>query len=126
MEISLSSGRAIHLASIRQFPAAGRVLEGPGLSARALLRSLRSRADDGRGTFLVEPPDRWLDGDKGLPAIQCEADFESGPTTGSTDDYSRLTVVWLQVSFAFPPLDPLVLEVLRAVDWERHAVNSTY
>lgn len=125
MEVSLSSGRTIHLMSIRQFPAAGRVLEGPGPSAAALLRSLRARAGDGRGTFLVEPPDRGQ-GDHSLPAIQCEADFESEPTAGSTEDYSRLTVVWFQVAFAFPPLDPLVLEVLRAVDWERHAVDSTY
>jgi hypothetical protein len=34
--------------------------------------------------------------------------------------------VWLQVAFAFPPLDPLVLEALRAVDWDRHAVDSIY
>ena len=126
MELSLASGRLIHLRSIRQFPAAGRVLEGPGLDAAVLLRSLRARSSAGSGSFLAEPPDGWQDGRAGLPGIQCEADFESGPTAGSNDDYSSLTLIWFQVAFGFPPLAPYVLEGLRTVDWEHFAQNARF
>ena len=126
MELSLASGRVIHLRSIRQYHAAGRVLEGPGLDPAVLLRSLRARAGAGSGRFLVEPPGGWRPEEAGLPAIQCEADFESEPTTGSNADYSRLTLIWFQVQCGFPPLEPYVLEGLRTVDWDRQAADAQY
>jgi hypothetical protein len=124
MEITLSGGRSIHLVSARQHSAMGRVLEGPGISAASLLRGLRARAGAGSGCFFAEPNDGWPD--SGVPAIQCEATFESQPTSGSHEDYSRLTVVWLQVDFGFPPLEQYVLESLRTLDWDHYAVNSMY
>ena len=126
MELSLASGRVVHLRSIRQYHAAGRVLEGPGPDPALLLRSLRARAGTGSGRYLAEPADRWQDGAAGLPAIQCEADFESAPTAGSDDDASQLTLIWFQVGFGFPPLEPYVLEALRALDWDRFATGTRF
>ncbi len=42
------------------------------------------------------------------------------PARDPLQDYSVLTVIWFQDDFAFP-IDPQVLEQIRALDWEQLA-----
>jgi hypothetical protein len=52
-----------------------------------------------------------------LPAIVCIARLYSPePARDRTKDMSGLGVMWFQPDFAFP-IDPEVLEQLRAIDW---------
>jgi hypothetical protein len=61
-----------------------------------------------------------------FPSILCMARFDSlQPARDPRKDFSGLVVVWFQEEFAFP-IDPEALEQLRAIDWERHAVDLVY
>jgi hypothetical protein len=60
-----------------------------------------------------------------IPAVRCIAYFEClFPTPKGQDaDYSCMTMVWFQDEFAMP-IDPDVLNKIRAVDWLELATNS--
>lgn len=58
-----------------------------------------------------------------LPPVAVVARFTSlKPTAGEETDASGLSLLWYQDDFGFPPA-PDLLARLRAVDWDRHAVN---
>lgn len=61
-----------------------------------------------------------------LPEVTCLATFES--TTPARDpkaDMSSLTIVWFQEELALP-IDPGVVERIRAIDWRSHAKDGYY
>jgi len=61
-----------------------------------------------------------------LPAVICVARFmASKPVRDPRADYSCLTVIWLQDTFAWPP-EPAMLEQLQAIDWIALASDREY
>jgi len=61
-----------------------------------------------------------------LGPITCVARFEAyDPVRNEPEtDFSQLVMVWFQADFAMP-IDPVVLEKIKAIDWEREAVNGS-
>jgi hypothetical protein len=58
-----------------------------------------------------------------IPHIACLARFGSAdPARDPNQDYSALVLVWFQDEFALP-IDPGVVERIRAVDWNAHATD---
>jgi hypothetical protein len=61
-----------------------------------------------------------------LPDILCIGEFMWGrPVRDLTQMFSSATLVWLQDQFA-PPLDACVRAQLRALDWDRVAVDWSW
>jgi hypothetical protein len=58
-----------------------------------------------------------------LPSVTCIAVLQSGQLArDSSKVFSDVTVVWFQDEFALP-IDPCVIEQLRALDWEQLATD---
>lgn len=76
------------------------------------------------GTWSEERKYRQLDPVR-IPSVACIACFHSRAARDFRMDFSALTVVWLQDEFALP-IDPQVLEHLKALDWERLAGDFDY
>lgn len=55
-----------------------------------------------------------------LPVVTCMADLRSDEIVGKEGCCSSLTVVWFQDTLAMP-IDPSVLERLKAIDWDERA-----
>ncbi len=53
-----------------------------------------------------------------IPDILCEGRFESStPIHDASQDGSALVIVWFQSYFALP-IDPAIVEQIRAINWE--------
>ncbi|MFS8066820.1 MAG: hypothetical protein ACMG6S_10650 [Byssovorax sp.] len=53
-----------------------------------------------------------------IPDILCEGRFEStSPIHDTSQDGSSLIIVWFQSYFALP-IDPAIVEQIKAIDWE--------
>lgn len=52
-----------------------------------------------------------------IGSVCCRALFESKPINGDVYMLSELMVLWFQDGFAMP-IDPLVVEQIKALDWE--------
>jgi uncharacterized protein (TIGR02996 family) len=84
----------------------------------------------GREPYLIEPDERQWDHDDHegwrcglLPSIACVGRFTSiGEARDSSCNRSELVVVWFQRQMALP-IDPAVRERIRAIDWDKHAVD---
>lgn len=55
----------------------------------------------------------------------CCAWFRSTPIDPKNGDLSELIVIWYQDGFAMP-IDPLVVEQIKAIDWESSAKDFLY
>lgn len=56
-----------------------------------------------------------------IPDILCEGRFEStSPIHDTSQDGSSLIIVWFQSYFALP-IDPAIVEQIKAIDWESAA-----
>jgi hypothetical protein len=135
-EITLDSGRAIHLRSISQDLTYGGLLEGwptAELNQRIIDRTVRRarEADQGREPYLLTPVQTPMNyhSDRpypfgepaSIPSIIVVAEFRCSDTARDPDkDYSDLTIIWFQDEWAFPIASP-ALEALQQIDWERHA-----
>jgi hypothetical protein len=85
--------------------------------------------------FLISPKQTTLDIGREypfgkpatIPGVRCIAYFLcTWPTPlGRAGDYSSMTIVWFQDQFALP-IDPEVLDQIRAVDWLGLATNSEW
>jgi hypothetical protein len=140
-DLKLLTGRDVQLQSLEQRKVYGAMLEGLPTREKNqhLLESLREQARrllPQVEPYLVPPretPIPWRRAEKypfgdpaRLPSVACIAHFRSSsPARTPQLDYSELVVVWLQEEFAFP-IDPLVLEHLLALDWERLAGEWEY
>jgi hypothetical protein len=76
---------------------------------------------------LDSPRWKWKREDSGEPAripdILCEGRFESSsPIHDTSQDGSALVIVWFQSYFALP-IDPAVMEQIKAIDWEGAAYD---
>jgi len=74
---------------------------------------------------LESPKWKWKREDSGEPAripdILCEGRFESSsPVHDTSQDGSSLVIVWFQNAFALP-IDPEIVEQIKAIDWESAA-----
>lgn len=74
---------------------------------------------------LESPRWKWKRQDSGDPAripdILCEGRFESSsPIHDPSQDGSSLVIVWFQNEFALP-IDPAVMEQIKAIDWDSAA-----
>lgn len=74
---------------------------------------------------MESPRWKWKREDSGDPAripdILCEGRFESSsPVRDTSQDGSSLVIVWFQSAFALP-IDPAIVEQIKAVDWDSAA-----
>lgn len=65
-----------------------------------------------------------------LAPITCWANFQSNdPIPGTEEDdcdcFSVLTMEWFQEQYALP-IDPIILEKIKALDWDAFAVNTGF
>lgn len=60
-----------------------------------------------------------------IPAICCNAFFDSGPKKFTNNDLSFLCIVWFQEEFAMPIADDILSKIM-AVDWDKHAIGGDY
>lgn len=143
MQITLNSGREIYLQDLTQgHTYAGLLVGVPDRQYnQELISYFRENARQEMDTyyaFVITPPvlevlDR--DGKKHtgrggsqverIPHIVCTALFRSKGIAREGDDdditfASVLTVVWFQENFAMP-IDEVVLERIKTIDWERLA-----
>jgi len=137
----LRSGRAIYLRELRQWSVYEGLLEG--LPTREMNRRTieelvareRARAS-GAEPILIPPTEEPIEyrGDAPypfgepakLPAIACVGRFTAfGPARDPTRDSSELVVIWFQEEHGLPD-DTELWAQLRAIDWDRHAVDQDY
>lgn len=58
-----------------------------------------------------------------LPYVSCRGFFISEPTTKNEEaDASHCTIVWFQDELAMP-IDAAIIERIKAIDWDAHAVD---
>jgi hypothetical protein len=58
-----------------------------------------------------------------IPGYKCLARFASRtPARNVEMDFSEMTIVWFQNSFAFP-IEESILEKIRSLDWTKHATD---
>ena len=90
----------------------------------------------GEEPLLIQPTEKPIEWERdtpypfgepaALPKIVCVARFYClEPARDSSKERSDLQVIWFQEEFAFP-IDADVLDRLRAMDWEQHAVDGCY
>lgn len=130
--IILASGRRVHLQGLRQYwtyeglPTA----EGNRRRLDSLIAGHRDAPDPG-APRLIPPVEEPIAVDRpypfgtpsALPAITCIGRFTSSkPARAETHDFSGLVVIWFQRDYALP-IDPVALDHLRRVDWNRHAAD---
>jgi len=139
-DISLNSGRIIRLTIINQ----SYVYEGllAGLPDAESNRELIERVlGDAKAQFtdvssepvLLEPETYEIELPAALkgrnnvyeriPYVACRAFFISEPTKKNEEaDASHCTIVWFQDELAMP-IDPAIMEKIKAFDWDEHAVD---
>ena len=142
-EIRLASGVDIRLYALFQYRTYSGLLEG--LPTRALNKKLVGRALEyanvklwlGGAPYLIPPVEAAIGLSKedwflpeeehepvNIPPVVCLATFESlTPALDPDADFSSLNVVWFQKVFALP-IDPGVLQEIRALDWRAHATDG--
>ena len=129
MRLTLTSGRHVSLASLKQWRTYGGMLAGRPDAAineahiEDLLEEARRYTVAGGEPMMVQPKvtTAGRPGKEHLPGITCIAVFESGELAREdSEPYSSLTVAWFQDAFALP-IDPDVEAQVRAVDWEAAA-----
>jgi uncharacterized protein (TIGR02996 family) len=136
-ELSLHSGRSVRFLSLDQWDVYAGLLEGlptrEGNQRRIERILARERERNGGDVYLVRPEERPIAYHReepypfgtpaALPGIGCVGRLHSNtPARDPGRGYSGLTVVWFQDEFAFP-IDPVVREQIRAIDWEQHATD---
>lgn len=150
--IQLSSGRSIHLVKFSQSQTYDACLEGLpwGMADQQFAERDRQVLERQTGIpallvdarpFTLPVPAERLDAfiqeyahpfrhtvpePVSLGPVTCQALFASGPVPGAEDAAgSRLALIWYQQAFAMP-IDAIVLEKLRALDWDAQAVNFSH
>lgn len=113
--IANAHGHLLELREIEQWS----VYEGapggqlpPGAYDQVLAAALDGA--DRRPATLIRPP--GIEAGAALPRIGARARFTSDRPAQGTGEFSELTVVWFQHTWALP-IDPGVLESLAALDW---------
>jgi uncharacterized protein (TIGR02996 family) len=132
---TLRSGRSIRLRELRQWDVYEGLLEGlptTEMNSRTIEGVLTGlRQEHGCEPYLIRPEERPLKHlepypfgtPAALPGIVCVGRFDSyQPVRDASRDGSMLPVAWFQDEFAFP-IDPVVREQIRAIDWDRHATD---
>jgi hypothetical protein len=139
--IQLAGGHEIELRALRQW----QVYEGllMGLPTAEWNKDLiahwvkEERDKTGEEPYLVRPvetpvpyagPEPYFGGTpSALPSIACVGRFTSSKPVREEAPlyYSTLTVIWFQDRFALP-IDPRVLEDIRAIDWAKYAVDQEF
>ncbi len=127
LDLKLDSGRVIHLYQLFQSPTYAGLLEGQpsaSLNKEIIEEAMRHVGEKlwNAGTpYLIEPVIQVRAGysTPSLPPAVCLANFECFQGVSGTDDgyMSSLSLVWFQDDFALP-IDPLILDMIKAVDWE--------
>jgi uncharacterized protein (TIGR02996 family) len=124
------SGRLLLLSSLHQWPVSERlfwlVIPEEGRAQAAVDSAVgRARQLAGREPYLIppEPRPRRLPADLAIPRMVCVGRLSSYHHARDPQQFgSELTVLWFQDDMALP-IDPVVREQIRAIDWERHAVE---
>jgi hypothetical protein len=138
-DIDLISGRGIDLRFLSQRLTYDGLLEGlptVALNQRIIERLIKEErnARHGREPYLIPPTQTPIEHGRpypfgepaALPHVACIARYQSyRPARDTTKDYSELSVIWFQADFAFP-IDAVVLDALRRLDWEAHAHDAEY
>jgi len=133
-DLKLNSGRAIFLEQIFQYYTYSGLIEGQPWASlnKEKIEQATQHAEkklwNAGVPHLIEPLIQMRAGysTPSLPPVVCLADFESGQAARDPGaDTSALSIVWFQDDFAFP-IDPLVLNQIRAVDWENLARDCEF
>ncbi len=138
-DVTLLSGREVRLMELRQSWTYEGMLEGLP-TGRMNQRHLDSLLTERQGkpypqgpVHMIVPTERPIQycadtpypfgTPAELPRVTCIGRFKSWAVAREEYCYySGLVVIWFQDEFAFP-IDPAVMEKLRAIDWERLAVD---
>lgn len=136
--IKLASGRKIGIERLYQFRTYEGLIEGlPTKEGNAKrIPSICKQAQElwNIKVHLVEPLEVPIEYDgrypfgtpSTLPETVCFGRFSSlDPARDVSMDGSELTIVWFQSDFAFP-IDEIVLNELRSLDWDSIAVDYLY
>jgi uncharacterized protein (TIGR02996 family) len=134
-EFTLRSGRSIRLRELRQWDVYEGLLEGlptTEMNSRTIEGVLTDlRQEHGCEPYLIRPQERPLKHPRRyrfgtpatLPEVVCVGRFDSfQPARDASRQGSMLPVIWFQDEFALP-IDPVVREQIRAIDWEQHATD---
>ena len=138
-KIELRSGRIVYVRALRQWQFYEGLLEGlptVEMNRQGLEHILAEERGKSYGAdpLLIPPKETPIPYDgrypfgapASLPEIVCVARLSSlQPAGDRSKDTSGLGIVWFQHEFAFP-IEPDVLEQLRAIEWEQHAVDMEY
>lgn len=140
-QLQLHTGRFLYLRELRQWELYEGLLEGVPTSEMNRRRLERIAAEYrgkayGSDPLLIQPSENLFEWSRDepypfgkpatLPEIVCVARFDSlEPARDPDKELSGLGVIWFQNEFAFP-IDPVVLDRLMAIDWERYAVDMDY
>ena len=137
MELALKSGRKITLGTLRQSRTYAGMLAGyPHKRANdrtieQILAEAQKLTVDQSRPLLIDPvivvrggaPIAGIGHEERLPEVVCVAGFESDALAKpGSEPYSSLIVVWFQDEFGLPT-DAHILNQLRAIDWERRAID---
>jgi hypothetical protein len=141
LRIDLLNSHQIELSALKQFRTYAGLLEGlPTLERnQELLQRLiveQTKTDQGYTPFLIEPaqipyPPSVADGypfgtPMRLPKICCIGQFHSStPARKANADYSLLTIIWFQQTWALP-IDETIIEVMTLLAWSELAHDSDY
>lgn len=141
MKIHLSDDHQLDLTFLKQFRTYAGLLEGlPTLEHNhKILQHLVAEQienDHGCKPYLIEPtqtpyPPSVSDGypfgkPMRLPKIYCIGQFYStAPARNTEADYSFLTIIWFQNTWAFP-IDEEVIETITYLPWDVLAHDSEY
>ncbi|HIP12027.1 MAG TPA: hypothetical protein EYG73_04815 [Arcobacter sp.] len=136
MNIKLNSGREIYLESIWQHQTYRSLISGipnDEMNQSYIENNMRDALEkmNAECTYLVPPIFLELENiDKSieeykdairLPYITCFAQFESSVLDGDERSHgSWLTIVWYQDDYSMP-IDDVVLEHIKLIDWESKA-----
>ncbi|MEI7860305.1 MAG: hypothetical protein WCI26_10805 [Acidimicrobiales bacterium] len=129
MDMVLDSGHTIWLKEIDQWLVYDGLLDGmptERLNASLIDHIMASGTVGGRRAVLIAPeqtrpagtggPDSGEDAYSLLPRMAVRARFESLQPVSEGGDFSELTMVWFQHTWALP-IDDGVVGKIRAVDW---------
>ncbi|MCO6456993.1 MAG: hypothetical protein J5I93_16965 [Pirellulaceae bacterium] len=137
-EFKLSNGRVIRLVAIDQWRTYSGLLEGvPTIEMNE--RHIRRTMDTARerrhfDPYLIPPVMTPIEPGRdypfgtpaSIPEITCIGQFDCFDTArDKAMDGSTLPIVWFQKDFAFP-IDEVIQEHLRLLDWEKHASDFQY
>ena len=84
----------------------------PEVELQRLCTLSQSEESDASARFRISYPEPVSIG-----SVCCRALFESEPINGDAYMLSELMVLWFQDGFAMP-IDPLVVEQIKALDWD--------